>query len=109
MSTYTCPKCGNVESIRPAAKLFYTMNEVADLFEVCRMTIHREIKRGNIKAIKVRQSCPHPGAVPQEVSGGDVRRQRKTPPTEADGVPYYDGEKGMRFQQAGSIPSRRFV
>jgi excisionase family DNA binding protein len=28
------------------------MNEVADLFEVCRMTIHREIKRGNIKAIK---------------------------------------------------------
>jgi len=52
MSTYTCPKCGNVESIRPAAKQFYTMNEVADLFEVCRMTIHREIKRGNIKAIK---------------------------------------------------------
>ena len=99
MSTYTCPKCGNVESIRPAAKLFYTMNEVADLFEVCRMTIHREIKRGNIKAIKVRQSCPHPGAVPQEVSGGDVRRQRKTPPTEADGA----GLMEIPMQQTASV------
>ena len=52
MSTYTCPKCGNVESIRPAAKLFYTMNEVANLFEVCRMTVHRHIKNGDIKVIK---------------------------------------------------------
>ena len=52
MSTYTCPKCGNVESIRPAAKLFYTMNEVADLFEVCRRTIHRRIQEGDIRVIK---------------------------------------------------------
>jgi excisionase family DNA binding protein len=52
MSTYTCPKCGNKESIRPAAKLFYTMNEVADLFGVSRLTVHRRIKGGDIKAIK---------------------------------------------------------
>ena len=52
MSTYTCPKCGNVESIGPAAKQFYTMDEVADLFEVSRLTVHRRIKDGDIKAIK---------------------------------------------------------
>ena len=52
MSTYTCPKCGNVESIRPAAKLFYTIAEVGDLFGVSTRTIHRRIKSGDIKAIK---------------------------------------------------------
>ena len=34
------------------AKLFYSMNEVADLFGVSRLTIHRRIKSGDIKAIK---------------------------------------------------------
>jgi len=52
MSTYTCPKCGNAESIRPAAKLFYTMNEVAELFGVSRLTVHRRIKDGHIRVIK---------------------------------------------------------
>ena len=52
MSTYTCPKCGNVESTRPAAKLFYSKNEVADLFCVHPRTVHRMIKNGDIKAIK---------------------------------------------------------
>ena len=34
------------------AKQFYSMNEVADLFGVCRRTIHRRIKDGDIKVIK---------------------------------------------------------
>ena len=34
------------------AKQFYSMNEVANLFGVCRRTIHRRIKDGDIKVIK---------------------------------------------------------
>ena len=34
------------------AKQFYSINDVADLFGVCRMTVHRRIKDGDIRAIK---------------------------------------------------------
>lgn len=33
-------------------KPFYSINEVADLFGVCRRTVHRRIKAGDIKTIK---------------------------------------------------------
>jgi excisionase family DNA binding protein len=34
------------------SKQFYSMNEVAELFGVSRLTVHRRIKGGDIKAIK---------------------------------------------------------
>ena len=34
------------------AKQFYSINEVAALFGVSRLTVHRRIKGGDIKAIK---------------------------------------------------------
>ena len=53
MSTYTCPKCGNVESIRPAAKRFYTIEDVMGMFEVSRGTVYNWRNAGDIKFVKI--------------------------------------------------------
>ena len=45
-----CPSKEATTSIKQ--KPFYSINEVADLFEVNRRTVHRRIKAGDIKTIK---------------------------------------------------------
>ena len=49
MATHTCSKCGHKEKI---LKQFYSVGDVAEIFDVSRLTVHRRIKSGDLKSIK---------------------------------------------------------
>jgi excisionase family DNA binding protein len=56
---------------------YLTVTQLADILGVSRITIHKRIKRGDIKAEKVGNTYIIPKSYVSEISGGELSARRK--------------------------------